>query len=151
MTSGNRDLAFAVEQGLEWTIIKHQVETQYPELPELIQRALNVEHHVGQGESWDEQFRFTVQKAKARTIGNGSQTQPGWNVVLTIVAASSPPFLADLPHHVSFLKKWGGGIQLQLADDTLGYIGVAMPQCRIVLGSFIELSLIHISQPTRPY
>ena len=59
--SANRDLACAVEEGLEWTIIKHQVENRYPELPELIQRALNVEHHVGKGESWDEQFRFTVQ------------------------------------------------------------------------------------------
>ena len=50
ITSGNRDLADAVEHGLEWFIIKHQVETQYPELPELIQRALNVEHHVGKGD-----------------------------------------------------------------------------------------------------
>ena len=70
--SGSRDLAFAVQEGLEWTIIKHQVESQYPDLPEPIQRARNVEHHVGQGESWDEQFRFTVQKAKAKTIRNGS-------------------------------------------------------------------------------
>ena len=72
IASGNRDLAYAVQHGLEWTIIKHQVETQYPELPELIQRALNVEHHVGQGESWDEQFRFTVQKA----IANGFIDSP---------------------------------------------------------------------------
>ena len=136
--AGNRDLAFAVEHGLEWTIIKHQVETQWPELPELIQRALNVEHHVGEGESWDEQLRFTVQKAIAKTIGSGSQTQPDWHSVLAIVAASSPPFLADLPSHVNFLKKWGGGLKQQLALDTLEYIAKAMPQGRIVHGSFIE-------------
>ena len=135
--SANRDLASAVEEGLEWTIIKHQVENRYPELPELIQRALNVEHHVGKGESWDEQFRFTVQKAIAKTIGRGSQQTADWIMVSAIVAASRPPYLSDLEHHIEFLKKWGGGIKQQLALDTLEYIGMTMPQGRIVHGSFI--------------
>ena len=60
-----------------------------------------------------------------------------WGLVVAIVSASTPPYLADLEHHIEFLKKWGGGIKQQLVIDTLEYIAVAMPQGRIVLGSFI--------------
>ena len=81
-----------------WTVIKHQVEAMYPELPELVQRALNIE----QLESWDEQLRFTAEKAKAIM---------SWDHVLAIVAASSPPFLADLEYHINFFEEVGWGNQ----------------------------------------
>ena len=32
------------------------MEKKYPKLPGLIQKALNVEHNIGEGETWDEQF-----------------------------------------------------------------------------------------------
>ena len=48
-------LQCTMDKGLEWTYIPHKFETKYQKLPEIITKALNVEHHIGEGESWDEQ------------------------------------------------------------------------------------------------
>ena len=45
----NDDMTNTLEKGLTWTMIKWQVEEAYPQLPDIIQRALNVEHHIGEG------------------------------------------------------------------------------------------------------
>ena len=45
----NDDLKHVINKGLQWTIIKWEIEIDYPELPSIIQRGLNVEHHVGEG------------------------------------------------------------------------------------------------------
>ena len=50
------DFAKALDLGLKWTFIPYKIEQQYPRLPHYFQKALNVEHHIGQGESWDEQL-----------------------------------------------------------------------------------------------
>ena len=42
-----RDL---LQRGLEMTVIKHHVEIEYPQLPNIFQKALNVEHHIGEGD-----------------------------------------------------------------------------------------------------
>jgi len=49
VVEGNDELERAVFKGLKWLLIKWQIAVEYPELPQLIQRALNVEHHVGEG------------------------------------------------------------------------------------------------------
>ena len=51
IVDGNTELHTAVFKGLRWTVIKWPIEVKYPHLPTLIQRALNVEHHVGEGDS----------------------------------------------------------------------------------------------------
>ena len=52
--------------------------------------------------------------------------------------ASEPPRLLDIPHHISFLKIYGGGAGRQVYLDKLfEYINVAMPTGRIVSGSFL--------------
>jgi hypothetical protein len=45
----NDDLAKVMETGLTWTVVKWQVEEAYPKLPDIAQRALNIEHHIGEG------------------------------------------------------------------------------------------------------
>ena len=42
-------LAKVLDAGLKWTYIRPHVEPSYPKLPFLLQKALNVEHHVGEG------------------------------------------------------------------------------------------------------
>ena len=51
VTHNAPELTTAVQQGLDWTCIKYQVEEAYPLLPSILQRALNIEHHVGEGDS----------------------------------------------------------------------------------------------------
>ena len=38
-----------LKHGIRWTMINKDVEIMYPELPSLFQKALNVEHHIGEG------------------------------------------------------------------------------------------------------
>ena len=45
----NEQLATTLEKGLTWTMIKWEIEEAYPQLPHIFQRALNVEHHIGEG------------------------------------------------------------------------------------------------------
>jgi hypothetical protein len=39
-----------LEDGLKVTVIRHTIETEYPKLPDILQKALNVEHHIGEGD-----------------------------------------------------------------------------------------------------
>ena len=34
-------------EGLKWTMINHSVEAQFPRTPHIFQKALNIEHHIG--------------------------------------------------------------------------------------------------------
>ena len=43
------ELKKAVEKGLRWTVVNFRIEELYPNLPDIFQRALNVEHHIGEG------------------------------------------------------------------------------------------------------
>jgi len=45
----NRDIEDALNHGIVWTIIKWPVEIEYESLPDIFQRALNIEHHIGEG------------------------------------------------------------------------------------------------------
>ena len=38
-----------LNDGLRVTVIKHDIETAFPKLPSIFQKALNVEHHIGEG------------------------------------------------------------------------------------------------------
>ncbi len=52
LADSNKQLALALSKGLKWTLIKFQAERLYPLLPQLVQRALNVEHHIGEGDRY---------------------------------------------------------------------------------------------------
>ncbi len=49
LTSKDTQLKLAVTNGLKWTIVKHEVDAEFPLFPSLVAKALNVEHHVGEG------------------------------------------------------------------------------------------------------
>ena len=51
VAKGNVDFEKAIQSGIVWFMIKWEVERDYPKLPSIVQRGLNVEHHVGEG-SW---------------------------------------------------------------------------------------------------
>jgi len=49
LTHNNDDFRAACTDGLRWFVIDADVEDEYPDLPDIFQRALNVEHHIGEG------------------------------------------------------------------------------------------------------
>ena len=56
-TSQGAQFSSTLEMGLKWTVIPFRIERLYSKLPHYVQKALNSEHHIGEGETWDEQFR----------------------------------------------------------------------------------------------
>lgn len=49
ITNGYPNFREAVDDGLRWTLIDADIEDEYPDCPDILQRALNVEHHIGEG------------------------------------------------------------------------------------------------------
>ena len=61
----DRNLKDLCEGGLTWIVVASTVADEYPQLPDCFQRALNIEHHVAEGESWEQQMNYTSQGWKA--------------------------------------------------------------------------------------
>ena len=114
------ELQSILETGLKWPLISHEVEVQWPKLPHLIQKALNVDHHIGEGESWDEQFAQVVNAVVDGLRQDGSKLD--WGKVTRQVLSSEPPRAQDIAAQVAFCKVWGVGKKQTFAMDALAYI-----------------------------
>ena len=65
----------ALDQGLKWTFIPYRIEQQFPKLPHFFQKALNTEHHIGEGETWDEQLSG-IARSIVETIASNKKELP---------------------------------------------------------------------------
>ena len=101
--------------------MSYKIEKEFPKLPAAIQRALNTEHHIGEGETWDEQLRGLASTIKEH-ISMAPGKTPDFNKVARSVLASQPPRATDVPFHLAFCKKWGGGESQSLIFDCCTYI-----------------------------
>ena len=110
----------------------------YPELPHLFQQALNVEHHVAEGETWDQQLLNIARLAEGNAKRGAQGTVVDWDKVSRLVRQTAPPFIRDVPGHIGFLKKYGGGAQQTLAKELIAYLNLRMPAGRKVSGHFID-------------
>ena len=76
-TKGN-SLAVALDRGLTWTFIYSHIAKEYPALPSIFQKMLNVEHHIGQGDARDEQFLAIARSIvdHYKKVGNNTDAPP---------------------------------------------------------------------------
>ena len=89
------------------------------------------------GETWDEQMAMTIHYAKKSAQDNKGKID--WEWVKKAVAKTEPPRMQDVPAHVKFLTKYGGGAQTQhLMLRTMRILEMKMPSGRIVSGSFFD-------------
>ena len=92
-----------------------------------------------EGGSWDEQLRLTAQKAVESAADNKRHNKPiDCSLVGSTVAASEPPRICDVPAHIKFCQKWGGGEKQSLVFETLDFIELNMPSGRIINGPFFD-------------
>ena len=120
MTKSNA-LEQAINVGLKWTYIYSSAEEAYPRLPDIMQKALNVEHHIGEGESWHEQFG-AIARSIIRHYQSGGTKAPDSKKLCRQALASKPPRSCDVMSHVEFCKKWGGGPVQELALEICKYV-----------------------------
>lgn len=94
----------AVEKGLRWTILRHEVESEFPMVPNIIQGALNAQASAHEGANFVQTLLQVVDEAKSFTKGNTVK----WSEVAKKVARAQPARAGDVPSIIEFVKIWGG-------------------------------------------
>ena len=140
--SQGQQLETTLDIGLKWTFIPFKFEKDYPKLPHVIQKALNADQHVAEGETWDEQFRSLAEGiVDACKISNGKPID--YVKVAKQVIASEPPRKSDIPAQLEFGKKWGGGPKQNFSLDICTFARLVNTTI-VAAGTFIELNALKI-------
>ena len=82
--------------GLTWTIIPHSIGSAFPLLADMVQKALNVEHHIGEGETWDQVMHQIATEARCHSIRKQGAEHVDWAKVTKKVRQSLPSSAIDL-------------------------------------------------------
>ena len=96
------------------------------------------------GETWDEQLLYVADKCAASSKNGKGIVDWAW--AQRAVATAEPPRLADLPSHIRFAKKWGGGDSQVFIRELVTYLNNRMPPRRVVPGNFFD-KLAAVSLP----
>lgn len=132
----------ACDEGLSWTVINWQVEGAYPRLPELLAKALNVEHHIARGETWAEQLASIANRAADH---QGPSKPLDWNASAEAQAKSQPPCLNDIDAHVKLCQVYGGGFGMTFIKELGEFLRIELPLGPHVSGVWID-TLARIGQ-----
>ena len=82
--------------GLTWTIIPHSIGSAFPLLADMVQKALNVEHHIGEGETWDQVMHQIAIEARFHSVSKQGAAHVDWAKVTKKVGQSLPSSAVDL-------------------------------------------------------
>ena len=137
LIGNDAQLAEYQSEGLWWWLVDKSVEVAFPKLPVIFERALNTEHHIGVGETFDQMFVQVRSKAMINAADGGP---PDYDTVAREIGKTQPPCIADLPAQIDFLKKWGGGPQngFKFAEETSEYLQLRMPHARHLSGGIFR-------------
>ena len=135
-------LSSLATDGMQWHVIKRDFVHKYPFIPRLFSRALNAEHNIAIGETWDQQLSSIC--SSAMLLSDGSEVP--WDQVKKQIAASQAPCMHDIPAHIQFIRKYGGGSSLSLIHESLAFLNLKMPSGRKVSGRWIgKLSAVPLT------
>ena len=136
-----QDTQFAttLDIGLKWTFIPYKFEQKYPKLPHFIQKALNIDHHIGEGETWDEQFRGLA-TAIVEHFKQPKKTAIDDMKIARATLASKPTRAVDVPAQLDFCKKWGGGNNQHFALDICDFAKMSSGTVIVAAATFEAVS-----------
>ena len=121
--------------GLDWHVIKSGFVAKYGQVPRLFSKALNAEHNIAIGGTWDQQLSSICSIAQL-LLEHGDIP---WEQVTKHIASSQGPHVSDLLLHLQFVKKNGGGSSLFHMLDTLEFLTLRMPAGRKVSGHWVKM------------
>ena len=133
--SQDAQMASTLEVGLKWTFIPYRFEQCFPQLPHFIQKALNSDHHIAEGETWDEQLRGLA-TAIVDHFKQPRKTAIDYPKIARATLASKPPRAIDVPAQLDFCKKWGGGSSQQFVFDICGFVKMTSGSCIVASATF---------------
>ena len=135
-----------LELGLKWTCIPYKFEQLYPKLPHYIQKALNSEHHIGEGETWDEQLRGIAASIVEHFKEKKASEKIDYAKIARATLASKPPRAFDVPSQLDFCKKWGGASSQKYVFDICEFCKLSCA-AHIVSGATFE-ALCRLKMPS---
>ena len=104
---GATDQAFkdVLEHGVEYTVIRWQVEAAFGALPDMFQEVGNIGGHIHSGESYVSVLLKIVTRA-ANLARDGQDID--WDLVQRLVLRSCPPNPTDVPMMCQYVANWSG-------------------------------------------
>ena len=99
--------------GLTWTITPHEIGTMFPCLANMVQKALNTEHHIGDGESWDQVMQQLAVEAglRVKSKKDSDHVHVDWKTVEKNVLASAPSIADDVQCGLVIVKTDTGTVK----------------------------------------
>lgn len=109
LTKGDAKLHSMVTTGWSWVIVPWQVESSWPQLPDLAQRALNAANSVASLPSEIEVASSIAEFAEIQQARIGSDGSVDWASCVAAATGSNPP-CSDYAHVIGmYVKLFGGG------------------------------------------
>ena len=107
LSEKNANMRTALDTGLRWTVIKSNVDTKYPRLAEIIQRAKN---KVGQTQRRPDMWQtlMHIQRDACRLAKASITSHVDWAVVQRHAEKTKAECAPDVGAYISFLKLYGG-------------------------------------------
>ena len=125
------NLADAVIEGLEWLVICSEVEEAFPELPEILQEALNIMNQLARPES--ELQIMCKMHSMARSLQTLNECID-WAAIVAKCSRSKPRCSEDLHDIAKYVAKFAGGTDGVLLNNLRSFVRAHAPSKRRVRG-----------------
>ena len=122
----------ACEEGLEYDVIDHRIETVFPIIPTIISSGLNTVTQVASGENWHSMLLKIVNE-----IGKHWPVTD-WKQIKKNVLRSQPPRPQDVSDMVDYIAKWGGLPSGMLIKELSELSNLFVDPERVVSGQFFK-------------
>ena len=119
--------------GMDWYVIRRGFVVRFPQVPRIFSKALNAEHNIAVGETWDQQLASVYATAQ-----NTSGDKVDWTSVRSQIAVSQGPCVPDLATHINFVRRYGGFPTMSQLRELLDFFNLRLPAGRQVSGSWID-------------
>ena len=96
---------------------------------------MNSEHHIGEGETWDEQLRG-IASAIVDHFRGAQKKAIDYKKIARETLSSQPPRAIDVPAQIDFCKKWGGGNSQQFVFDICEFAKMISGTCIVSSATF---------------
>ena len=130
----DRLLKAATMEGMEYFMIKWEVEAVFPTVPIIVQAALNTVSQIAEGESWPQILCKILHECGTQKDEHGDIA---FRQVQVQVIKSQPPRAQDVPDMTEYVRVWGG-LPTGSHIHELNLLSSLLPSDRIVSGSFFK-------------
>lgn len=132
----------ALEQGLRWLVLKAEVATLYPGLPDLVQRAKQA---TGLAQRAENEVQLLQRVHRVATNMLATDGEVDWARVATTVGKRLQSECVDVQCLIRYVRKWGGLPHGTFVADLQAFHTVYVPSGRVIpsatFGSLADLKL----------